>query len=271
MTDIISSSVAEMRIARFTVADQIAYGVVDGDLDDVESLSVIAINGHPFAPFELTSARFAMKDVRLLPPVLPNKLIGIGKNYADHAREMGGEPPTTPVMFLKPSTAVIGPGESVVLPPQSQQVEFEGEIAVVIGRLARDVPPERVAEVILGYTCANDVTARDLQRGDGQWTRAKGFDTFCPLGPWIATEVDPTALDVHTEVNGQPRQSAPVSAMVHSITDLVVFVSSVMTLIPGDVILTGTPAGVGPLADGDRVSVSVSGVGRLDHTVRVAS
>lgn len=180
---------------------------------------------------------------------------------------MGAEPPSTPVMFLKPPTSVIGPGESVVLPPQSQQVEYEGEIAVVIGRLAKDVPHKRVDDVILGYTCANDVTARDLQRRDGQWTRAKGFDTFCPLGPWIETEAEPGVLAVRTEVNGATRQSAPASDMVHSITDLVVFVSSVMTLIPGDVILTGTPAGVGELADGDRVSVSVAGVGRLDHRV----
>jgi 2-keto-4-pentenoate hydratase/2-oxohepta-3-ene-1,7-dioic acid hydratase in catechol pathway len=256
-----------VRIARFTVADQIAYGVVEGDDGDLTSLTVNAIDGHPFAPFERTSVRFAMGDVRLLPPVLPNKLIGIGKNYADHAHEMGAEPPSTPVMFLKPPTSVIGPGESVVLPPQSQQVEYEGEIAVVIGRLAKDVPHKRVDDVILGYTCANDVTARDLQRRDGQWTRAKGFDTFCPLGPWIETEAEPGVLAVRTEVNGATRQSAPASDMVHSITDLVVFVSSVMTLIPGDVILTGTPAGVGELADGDRVSVSVAGVGRLDHRV----
>ncbi len=261
-------NVPRVRIARFTISDQIAYGVVDGDAEDVASLTVNAIDGHPFAPFERTSARFALRDVRLLPPVLPNKLIGIGKNYADHAREMGGEAPSTPVMFLKPSTTVIGPGESVVLPPQSQQVEFEGEIAVVIGRLAKDVPPDRVADVVLGYSCANDVTARDLQASDGQWTRAKGFDTFCPLGPWIATDVDTDALAVQTEVNGEVRQSSPASAMVHSVTDLVVFASSVMTLIPGDVILTGTPAGVGPLADGDRVSVTVTGVGRLDNTVR---
>ncbi len=257
-----------MRIARFTVSDKIAYGVVDGDTGDPDSLTVNAIDGHPFAPFERTSARIALSDVRLLPPVLPHKVLGIGKNYAEHARELGGEPPTTPVMFLKPSTTVIGPNESVVLPTQSGQVEFEGEIAVVVGRLARDVPAARVADVVLGYTCANDVTARDLQRSDGQWTRAKGFDTFCPLGPWIETEADPDALAVETTVNGDIRQSAPASDMVHSITDLVVFVSSVMTLIPGDVILTGTPAGVGPLADGDRVSVSVAGVGRLDHLVR---
>jgi 2-keto-4-pentenoate hydratase/2-oxohepta-3-ene-1,7-dioic acid hydratase in catechol pathway len=259
-----------MRIARFTISDQIAYGVVDGDTADPSSLTVNVIDGHPFAPFERTSARIALSDVRLLPPVLPHKVLGIGKNYAEHARELGGEPPTTPVMFLKPSTTVIGPNESVVLPTQSGQVEFEGEIAVVVGRLARDVPAARVADVVLGYTCANDVTARDLQRADGQWTRAKGFDTFCPLGPWIETEADPDALAVETTVNGDVRQSAPASDMVHSITDLVVFVSSVMTLIPGDVILTGTPAGVGRLADGDRVSVSVTGVGRLDHLVRAS-
>ena len=257
-----------MRIARFTVSDQIAYGVVDGETADPASLTVNAIDGHPFAPFERTSVRLPLADVRLLPPVLPHKVLGIGKNYADHAREMGSEPPTTPVMFLKPSTTVIGPNESVVLPAQSQHVEFEGEIAVVIGRLARDVPAARVADVVLGYTCANDVTARDLQRIDGQWTRAKGFDTFCPLGPWIETEADPGGLAVETVVNADVRQAAPASDMVHSITDLVVFASSVMTLIPGDVILTGTPAGVGRLSDGDRVSVLVAGVGRLDHLVR---
>ena len=256
-----------MRIARFTVADQIAFGVVTGDEDDPASLRVTAIDSHPFGPFEQTSAVFALEDVRLLPPVLPNKVIGIGKNYAEHAREMGGEAPETPVMFLKPSTTVIGHGEAVILPAQSDQVEFEGEIAVVIGRLARDVPPERAEEVVLGFTCADDVTARDLQRADGQWTRAKGFDGFCPLGPWIETEADPDRLEVSTFVNGELRQSAPASQMVHSIADLVVFVSSVMTLLPGDVIVTGTPAGVGPLAEGDDVEVSVTGVGTLRHRV----
>jgi 2-keto-4-pentenoate hydratase/2-oxohepta-3-ene-1,7-dioic acid hydratase in catechol pathway len=259
-----------VRIARFTVADQIAFGIVDGDEPDPATLRVTAINGHPFAPFERTNASFPLADVRLLPPNLPNKVIGIGKNYADHAREMGGEPPTTPVIFLKPSTAVVGPGEAVVLPAQSSRVEFEGEIAVVIGRLARDVPAERADDVILGYTCANDVTARDLQHSDGQWTRAKSFDTFCPLGPWIETEADASKLGVTTVVNGTTRQEAPASDMVHSITDLVVFVSSVMTLLPGDVILTGTPAGVGELAAGDMVEVSVTGVGTLRNRVTVA-
>ena len=256
-----------MRIARFTISDQIAFGVVDGDDADPESLRVTAIDGHPFAPFERTSATFPLAEVRLLPPNLPNKVIGIGKNYTDHAREMGGEAPVTPVMFLKPTTTVIGTGDAVFLPPQSQRVEFEGEIAVMIGRLARDVPEARVADVILGYTCANDVTARDLQQADGQWTRAKGFDSFCPLGPWVETEADPSLLGVKTAVNRVTRQEAPASAMVHSITDLVVFVSSVMTLLPGDVILTGTPAGVGPLEAGDDVEVTVSGVGTLHHRV----
>jgi 2-keto-4-pentenoate hydratase/2-oxohepta-3-ene-1,7-dioic acid hydratase in catechol pathway len=259
-----------VRIARFTVADQIAFGIVEGDDTDPASMTVTAIDGHPFAPFEKTGASFGLDDVRLLPPVLPNKVIGIGKNYADHAREMGGEAPLTPVMFLKPSTTVIGHGEALTLPAQSQQVEFEGEIAVVIGRLSRDVPSHRVPDVVLGYTCADDVTARDLQRADGQWTRAKGFDGFCPLGPWIETAVDAERLAVRTLVNGEVRQSAPASEMVHSISDLVVFASSVMTLLPGDVILTGTPAGVGRLAAGDRVDVEVAGVGTLTHRVMAA-
>jgi 2-keto-4-pentenoate hydratase/2-oxohepta-3-ene-1,7-dioic acid hydratase in catechol pathway len=256
-----------VRFARFSIADQIAYGVVEGDDADAASLTVTAIDGHPFAPYELTRAEFPMADVRLLPPVLPSKVIGIGKNYAEHAKEMGGEPPLTPVMFLKPSTSVVGSGETVVLPPQSSQVEFEGELAVVIGRLAREVPLDRVDDVILGYTCADDVTARDLQRSDGQWVRAKGFDSFCPLGPWIATGLDATDLGIVTSVNGEVRQSSRTSELVHSVADLVCFVSTVMTLLPGDVILTGTPAGVGRLTGGDRVEVSIEGVGTLRHFV----
>jgi 2-keto-4-pentenoate hydratase/2-oxohepta-3-ene-1,7-dioic acid hydratase in catechol pathway len=261
----VASSV--VRIARFVIADQIAYGVVEGDEGDPSALQVRAIDGHPFAPFEQTSAVFGLDDVRLLPPVLPSKIVGIGKNYRDHAEEMGSEVPTEPLMFLKPSTSVVGPGEAVVLPRLSGQVEFEGEIAVVIGRLSRDVPIERADEAILGYACANDVTARDLQRQDGQWTRAKGFDTFCPLGPWIATDVDPGALAVRTWVNGEIRQTGKVTDLVHGIPELVSYVTSVMTLLPGDVILSGTPAGVGTLADGDTVGIEVNGVGQLDHRV----
>jgi 2-keto-4-pentenoate hydratase/2-oxohepta-3-ene-1,7-dioic acid hydratase in catechol pathway len=255
-----------MRFCRFSVADRIAYGVVDTGPDDLTG-SVTAIEGHPFAAYTLTSARFALSAVRLLPPVLPSKIIGIGKNYADHAREMGGEAPSTPVLFLKPSTSVIGPDDQIVLPPQSQQVEHEGELAVVIGRVAKEIAPERADEVILGYSCANDVTARDLQRGDGQWARAKGFDSFCPFGPWITTDLDARDLAIETTVGDEVRQSGRTSQMVHSVADLVSFVSSVMTLIPGDLILTGTPAGVGPLRPGDVVSVRIDGVGTLTNRV----
>jgi 2-keto-4-pentenoate hydratase/2-oxohepta-3-ene-1,7-dioic acid hydratase in catechol pathway len=256
-----------VRFARFSIADQIAYGVVDGDDADPTTLTVTAIDGHPFAPFEVSNARFPLAEVRLLPPVLPSKVIGIGKNYADHAEEMGGEAPATPVMFLKPSTSVIGGDDSIVLPPQSGQVEHEAELAVVIGRLAREVPAERVPEVVLGVTCANDVTARDLQRSDGQWTRAKGFDSFCPLGPWIATDVLYDDVLVEAHVDGERRQSCRTSLMVHSVTELVQFVSSVMTLLPGDVILTGTPAGVGALLHDNEVTVSIEGVGSLTNKV----
>ena len=256
-----------MRIVRFALADQIAYGVVEGDADDHASLTVTAIDGHPFAAFDRTSVTLPLSQVRVLPPVLPSKVIGIGKNYVDHAREMGGEAPATPVMFLKPSTAVIGDGDPIVLPPQSRQVEYEGELAVVIGRLAREVPLDRAAEAILGYTCANDVTARDLQRSDGQWTRAKGFDSFAPLGPWIVTDVDVSDVVIQTRLDGEVVQSGRTSQMVHSVAEIVAFVSETMTLLPGDVILTGTPAGVGPIRGGQRVSVSVAGVGTISNPV----
>jgi 2-keto-4-pentenoate hydratase/2-oxohepta-3-ene-1,7-dioic acid hydratase in catechol pathway len=191
----------------------------------------------------------------------------VARNYADHAAEMGGEVPAEPMIFLKPSTAVVGPEASIRIPPQSQQVEHEAELAVVIGRLCKDVPVERVPEVVLGYTCANDVTARDLQARDGQWGRAKGFDTFCPIGPWIVTDIDPDDLAIDCEVNEQIRQDGNTADMVRSVRELVAWISSVMTLIPGDVILTGTPAGVGPLRHGDLVTVTIEGIGTLDNTV----
>ncbi|WP_119729182.1 MULTISPECIES: fumarylacetoacetate hydrolase family protein [Thermomonospora] len=250
-----------MRIARFSTGDEMSFGVVEGD-------SVAAIAAHPFGELQLTGARFALEDVRLLAPILPSKVVAIGKNYAEHAREMGGEPPAEPVIFSKPSTAVIGPGEAVAYPGKlTQRVDYEGELAVVIGRMCREVPAARAREVILGYTCANDVTARDLQQRDGQWTRAKGFDTFCPLGPWIETEADPADLAITTTVNGEVRQSARTSELIHSIPALIEYVSQVMTLLPGDVILTGTPAGVGPLEIGDEVSVTVESVGTLTNRV----
>jgi len=236
-------------------------------------LSVIAeLRGHPFSPgkggVQFTGATFPLDDVRLLAPVLPSKVVAVGRNYADHAREMGGEPPAEPVLFLKPSTAVVGHGDQIAYPVKlTQRVDYEGELAVIIGRLCREVPAAQAAEVIFGYTCANDVTARDLQARDGQWTRAKGFDTFCPLGPWIETDADPADLQLTTEVNGELRQRARTSQLLYDVPALVEYVSTVMTLLPGDVLLTGTPAGVGPLEDGDEVSVTIENVGSLRNTV----
>jgi len=271
-----------VRIARFSRDDTVAYGVVQESVPDgvasaaigpdTDGLTIAELQGHPFGvgtdSVRYTGQSYPVADVRLLAPVLPTKVVAIGKNYADHAREMGGEPPDEPVIFLKPSTSVIGPGDPVARPVKlSERVDFEGELAVVIGRLCRDVPPERVSEVIFGYTCANDVTARDLQAKDGQWTRAKGFDTFCPLGPWIETGLDPSDLELTTTVNGEVKQHARTSQLLHDVTAVVCYVTSVMTLLPGDILLTGTPAGIGPLAHGDRVSVAIQGIGALTNPV----
>jgi 2-keto-4-pentenoate hydratase/2-oxohepta-3-ene-1,7-dioic acid hydratase in catechol pathway len=249
-----------VRICRVALDDELHYGVIEGE-------AVALLTSHPFGPFEPDGRVLPLADVRLVAPVLPSKIIAVGKNYADHAREMGGEVPVAPMIFLKPSTAVVGPGEPITLPWQSEQVEHEAELAVVIGRLCRDVPEERVSEVVLGYTCANDVTARDLQRTDGQWGRAKGFDSFCPLGPWIETSVDLDDADITCLVNGELRQAGSTGDMVRGVVELVSFISSVMTLLPGDVILTGTPAGVGPITAGDSVSVSIDGIGTLTNPV----
>jgi 2-keto-4-pentenoate hydratase/2-oxohepta-3-ene-1,7-dioic acid hydratase in catechol pathway len=247
-----------VRIARFSFEDEVDFGAVEGD-------EIAPITGHPFGPFTFTGYRYPISDVRLLAPVIPSKVVAVGKNYADHAREMGGEAPAGPVIFLKPSTAVIGSGDPIQYPASSSQVDFEGELAIVIGRLCRDVPANRAASVILGYTCANDVTARDQQSVDGQWARAKGYDSFCPLGPWITTNVDPSDLELVTTVNGAERQRGRTSDMIHSVPALVEFVSHVMTLLPGDVILTGTPAGVGPMQVGDSVTVEIEGIGALTN------
>jgi 2-keto-4-pentenoate hydratase/2-oxohepta-3-ene-1,7-dioic acid hydratase in catechol pathway len=263
-----------MRLARFSVDDRVAYGIVEGDVDDassgIDDAEIAVIAGHPFAPFEFTGERIRMSRARLLAPVLPSKVMAFAKTYADHAREMGGETPADPVMFLKPSTAVVGPGNAIVLPALSSEVHHEAELAVVIGRLCREVPHERAHEVILGYTCANDVTARDLQRSDGQWSRAKGFDTFCPLGPWIETDLDPADVTVECRVDGEVRQSGRTADLAFSVADLVVWASAAMTLLPGDVILTGTPAGVGPIVAGNVVEVTVGGIGTLRNQVITA-
>jgi 2-keto-4-pentenoate hydratase/2-oxohepta-3-ene-1,7-dioic acid hydratase in catechol pathway len=254
-----------VRIARYSYEGEVRYGVVEGS-------EVLELPGHPFAaPGQVLTTTGTARDldeVRLLAPVIPSKVIGIGKNYADHAAEMGGAAPERPLMFLKPTTALIGPDEPIVLPPESAEVHFEAELALVIGRLCRRVTADEAHSVILGYTCANDVTARDLQRADGQWTRAKGFDTFCPLGPWIDTDLDPGDVSVECEVNGTTTQRASTSTLIHGVPELVEAVSAVMTLLPGDVILTGTPAGVGPLSAGDEVAVTVSGLGTLVNPVR---
>lgn len=252
-----------MRIARYRHDGDVSYGIVDGEV-------VRQIAGTPFPTvegIEVTGTEVHIDDVALLAPVLPTKIIAVAKNYVDHAAEMGGTVPSEPMIFLKPSTAVIGPEAVITLPEQSQNVEHEAELAVVIGRLCKDVPEDRVNDVVLGYTCANDVTARDLQASDGQWGRAKGFDTFCPLGPWISTDVDPTDLAIECEVNDQIRQDASTADMVRSVPQLVAWISRVMTLVPGDVILTGTPAGVGPLLNGDTVTVTIEGIGTLDNMV----
>jgi 2-keto-4-pentenoate hydratase/2-oxohepta-3-ene-1,7-dioic acid hydratase in catechol pathway len=229
---------------------------------------VSRIAGHPFGEIQFTGERYPLQEVRLVTPMLPSKIIAVGKNYAEHAREMGGEAPAEPLIFSKPSTAVIGHGESIAYPHKlSERVDYEGELAVVIGRLCREVPVERAHEVVFGYTCANDVTARDLQRKDGQWTRAKGFDTFCPLGPWIQTGLDASDLAITTTVNGELKQSGRTSQLIHDIPKLIAYITDVMTLIPGDVILTGTPEGVGPLDDGDEVSVGIEGIGTLTNRV----
>ena len=256
-----------MRIARFTTGDGAAFGVVEGD---EQALTVRQIDGHPFAPFQVVGDPLPLAEVRLLAPVLPSKVVAIGRNYAEHAQEMGGEVDLSepPVVFLKPSTSVVGPGDSVQYPVGvSEEVHYEGELAVVIARLCREVPPARVKDVVLGFTCANDVTARDLQRRESQWGRAKGFDTFCPLGPWVASDIDPSDLAVTTTVNGELRQAGRTSQMLRTVDELVSHVSQAMTLLPGDVILTGTPAGVGALAIGDEVSVSIEQVGTLTNRV----
>jgi len=273
-----------MRIARFAVGDEVRYGVVDGEAAQsseqrngagTAALTVSELSGHPFGPgteVQVTGARYAVPDVRLLAPVLPSKIVAIGRNYLEHARELGNEPPSEPLIFLKPSTAVIGPADAIVRPDRlSNRVDFEGELAIVFGRLCRDVPAERVPEVIFGYTCANDVTARDLQASDGQWSRAKGFDTFCPLGPWIETELDAADVQLTTTVNDEIKQNSRTSLLIHDIPTLVTYVTSVMTMLPGDVLLTGTPAGVGPLVAGDSVSVSIEGIGTLTNRVTDSS
>jgi len=253
-----------VRIARYTTGEDPTYGVIEGEPGQEV---VLEIQGDPmYQAVVFTGNRVPLEDVRLLAPIIPrSKVIGIGKNYADHAAEMGGEPPVEPLMFLIPNTAVVGPGDPVVMPRQSSNVHYEGELAVVIGRICKDISPEQVKDVVYGYTCANDVTARDLQKSDGQWSRAKGFDTFCPLGPWIQTELDTSDLSLVTRLDGEVVQDGTTGDMIHDVATLVSYASQAFTLLPGDVILTGTPAGVGPVETGQRVEVEVEGIGTLSN------
>lgn len=257
-----------MRIARFTTGGDPRFALVEGGPGD-EELLVIA--GDPiFTPVQATGERVALADegVRLLAPVIPrSKIVGVGRNYAEHAAEHGVEVPTSPLLFLKPNTSVIGPDDPIVLPDWSQRVEHEAELAVVIGKVTKDVSPEHALEKVFGFTVANDVTARDVQRTDSQWTRAKGFDSSCPLGPWIVPGLEVDDLAVTARVNGETRQSGRTSQMVFDVAYLVSYVSEVFTLLPGDVILTGTPAGVGPVDHRDVVEVEVEEIGVLRNPV----
>lgn len=254
-----------MKIVRVdTEVDDITYG-------SVEPEGIRLYRGTPFVAWEPTETVVEWTRARILAPVIPTKIVAVGKNYADHADEMGSEVPANPIIFMKPPTSVIGPLATIRLPAQSEEVHHEAELAVVIGKVTRNVRIEDVGPHILGYTAANDVTARDFQRSDGQWTRAKGFDTFCPLGPAIDTELDPTeGLSVIARVNGDLRQAGSTADMVFGVGELVSFVSSVMTLLPGDVLLTGTPSGVGPIIPGDRVEVEIEGIGVLVNPVAAA-
>lgn len=253
-----------MRLGRIASPDGVAFVSIEGEGKDQIAKEIAE---HPFGTPTFTGRSWPVADVRLLAPILASKVICIGKNYADHVAEMGGPAPEDPVIFMKPSTSIVGPGAPIVLPPTSDEVHYEGELALVIGRPCKDVPAAKALDVVLGYTCANDVSARDHQRHDGQWTRAKSHDSFCPLGPWITTGLDASDVAISTELNGKVVQQSRTSLLLHDIPKIIEWVSAVMTLLPGDVILTGTPAGVGQIRAGDSVSVTVEGVGTLTNPV----
>ena len=261
-----------MKIARFEADGEISFGILD-PAEDGNGIEIVELVGDPIvAGYDTTGKRFRFEDVRLLAPVIPrSKIVCVGKNYADHIEEMkgvtGGDAPKEPLLFLKPNTSVIGPGGTIVRPAISDRVEHEGELAMVIGAIAKDVPEDRALEYVFGFTCANDVSARDIQIADGQWTRGKGFDTFCPLGPVIETDPDLSGARVTTRVNGETRQDGKTSQLIFSLARIVAHASQAFTLLPGDVILTGTPAGVGLLEAGDVVEVEVEGIGILRNTV----
>jgi len=251
-----------MRIVRYLYKnEEPVYGwVFENKVGDIE--------GDIFGEYRRLEAEIPLESVKLLAPSQPSKIVCIGRNYTEHAKELGNDVPQVPLIFMKPPSSIINPGDTIILPPQSKQVEHEAELVAVIGKRGRNIPPDQAKDYILGYTIGNDITARDLQKSDGQWTRAKGFDTFCSFGPWIDTEFDITDALISCKVSGQPRQMASTRDMVFNVGKLVAFISSVMTLEPGDLIFTGTPAGVGPLHDGDVVEVDIDGLGVLSNPVR---
>ena len=250
-----------MRFARFKQGNRIAYGIVTDE-------TVEEISSTPFLPYERSGVVHALEDVKLLAPCIPSKIVAIARNYRDHAAEMGMEQPQWPVFFYKPSTSVIGPRESIIVPPGCQQLDYEGELAVVIGAAARRVSRKRWREAVLGFSCAVDATARDFQKIDDQWGRAKGFDTSAPLGPWIDTDLDPSNARLITRLNGQAKQEGITTNLIFGVPELVAFVTSYVTMLPGDVIMTGTPKGVGPMKPGDELEVEVEGLGTLAVSVR---
>jgi 2-keto-4-pentenoate hydratase/2-oxohepta-3-ene-1,7-dioic acid hydratase in catechol pathway len=251
-----------MRIVRYQIgADAPRYGWVHED-------QVGAIDGDPFGNYMRREATMELSGVKLLAPVVPSKILCVGRNYVEHAKELGNVVPKIPLIFMKPPSAVIGPGEAIILPHQSKQVEYEGELVAVVGKRGRNITAEEAKQFILGYTVGNDVTARDLQKSDELWTRAKGFDTFCPFGPWIDTEFDISDAVISTRVNNEPRQMGSTQDMTFSVATLIAYVSSIMTLMPGDLLFTGTPSGVGTLKGGDEVVVEIEGLGVLRNVVR---
>jgi 2-keto-4-pentenoate hydratase/2-oxohepta-3-ene-1,7-dioic acid hydratase in catechol pathway len=258
-----------MRVVRFSPLPEAGLGSdpLYGILEEDNTITVIT--GDPlYQGIQRTAAKLELTKARLLAPVIPrSKIVAVGKNYADHAAEMGGVVPEEPIIFIKPNTTVIGPSDTIVWPEMAPSIDYEAELAIVIGRICKDVPKEKVNDVIFGYTMANDVTSRELQKKDGQWIRAKGFDTFCPLGPWIETEFVPGNQRITTTLNGEIKQDAVLSDMIFKVPDIVHFVSSVMTLLPGDVIITGTPAGIGPMPERSVVAISIEGLGQLTNKV----